>query len=195
MIYDLWSILPIVILIASTLALLLSQNWRWSILALAVQYLGIFWLVTGVWPIGLAAVKLVVGWMAGAVLGASRPSIELIDARYATLSGRLLRLAAATIAIIFIMSIAPMVGTWIPAGEPLLLGGLILIGMGVLQLGLTTRPLAVILGLFTTISGFEVLYAAVESSVLVAGLLAMVNLGLAMVGAYALLSPAMEEAS
>lgn len=40
------------------------------------------------------------------------------------------------------------------------------------------------MGLLTTISGFELMYAAVENSVLVAGLLAVVTLGLALVGAY-----------
>jgi hypothetical protein len=34
------------------------------------------------------------------------------------------------------------------------------------------------------LTGFETLYAAVEGSVLVAGLLAVVDLGLALVGAY-----------
>ena len=66
------------------------------------------------------------------------------------------------------------------------MGAMLLIGMGLLHLGVTTRPLRVLLGLLTTLSGFELLYAAVENSVLVAGLLALVTLGLALVGAYLL---------
>jgi hypothetical protein len=50
----------------------------------------------------------------------------------------------------------------------------------------------VIVGLLTVLSGFEIIYAAIESSVLVTGLLAGVNLGLALVGAYLLISPKME---
>jgi hypothetical protein len=73
-------------------------------------------------------------------------------------------------------------------------GGLILIGIGLLHLGLTAQPLRVVLGLLTVLSGFEILYAAVESATLVAGLLAGVNLGLALVGAYLLVSPGLEEA-
>jgi hypothetical protein len=68
----------------------------------------------------------------------------------------------------------------------LVTGAVLLIGMGLINLGMTTRPLRVLLGLLTTLSGFELLYAAVESSVLVAGLLAVVTLGLALVGAYLL---------
>ena len=40
----------------------------------------------------------------------------------------------------------------------------------------------------TVLSGFEILYAAVEGSILVAALLATINLGLALVGAYLLIA-------
>jgi hypothetical protein len=49
-------------------------------------------------------------------------------------------------------------------------------------------------GLLTVIAGFEVIYAAIETSVLVAGLLGVVNLGLALTGAYVLISGSLEEA-
>jgi hypothetical protein len=38
------------------------------------------------------------------------------------------------------------------------------------------------------LTGFEILYAAVESSILVAGLLAVTNLGLGIVGSYLLIA-------
>jgi hypothetical protein len=71
-------------------------------------------------------------------------------------------------------------------------GSFFLIGIGLLQLSLTSHPLRVVIGLLTVLSGFEILYATMESSVLVTGLLAGVNLGLALVGAYLLVAPAME---
>ena len=73
------------------------------------------------------------------------------------------------------------------------MGAIILIGMGLLQLGMSHQPLRVILGLFTVLSGFELLYAAVDRSVLVAGLISGVNLGLALVGAFLLVNPEPEE--
>ena len=66
-------------------------------------------------------------------------------------------------------------------------------GMGLLHLGLTNHPFRVTLGLLTVLSGFEILYAAVETSTLVAGLLAGINLGLALVCAYLLVAPLLEE--
>jgi hypothetical protein len=44
----------------------------------------------------------------------------------------------------------------------------------------------------TYLSGFEVLYATVESSILVTGILVVVNLGIALVGGYLLVAPLLE---
>ena len=70
---------------------------------------------------------------------------------------------------------------------------MILIGIGLLHLGMTTHPMRVILGLLTVLSGFEILYASLEKLVLVAGLQAVITLGLALVGAYLLAVPRMEK--
>ena len=51
-------------------------------------------------------------------------------------------------------------------------------------MGLASRGLRVIISLLTFLSGFEILYTVVESSTLVTGLLALVNLGVAIAGAY-----------
>lgn len=195
MIFEQLALVPVVILFGSSITLLISYNWRRSAVALAVQYLAVFWLVAIIWPIGLAAVKLVVGWMAGAVLGASKPDVELVDDPYSSFSGRFFRFIAAAIIALQMVAIAPVLQTWFPASLVVLQGSLILIGMGILQLGMTTQPLRVVLGLLTALSGFEVLYASIESSVLVAGLLGVINLSLALVGAYILITPTNEEAT
>jgi len=73
-------------------------------------------------------------------------------------------------------------------GPPVIAGSLFLIGAGAVHLGMTSDVLRVILGLLTMLTGFEILYAAVESSSLVTGLLSVVNLGLALTGSYLLLA-------
>jgi hypothetical protein len=178
------SFAAVIILVISTFVLLLSQNWRWSIFALAFQYLAVFGLILLVWPVGLAAVKLVSGWMAGAILTASQPGPHLIRDVSPRSSAFLFRLLIALLVWILVISLTPLVLQWIPLPPALVLGSMLLVGMGLLQLGITTRPLRVLVGLLTTLSGFELIYAAVESSVLVAGLLAVVTLGLALVGSY-----------
>ncbi len=188
------SLAAVIMLVMSTLFLLLSQNWRWSIIALAVQYLAMFALVVQVWPLGLSAVKLVAGWMAGAVLGASQPVAELVEDPQTPRSALVFRLLVALLVWILAYTMTPVIVALVPLPNALVTGAILLIGMGLVHLGMTTRPLRVLTGLLTTLSGFELIYAAVENSVLVAGLLAVVTLGLALVGAYLLDTLSAEEA-
>ncbi|MDX9864335.1 MAG: hypothetical protein RBT34_05960 [Anaerolineaceae bacterium] len=185
--------LPVVFLAATSILLLMSRNWRVCVLALAVQYLAAFWLVALIWPVGLAAVKLVAGWMAGSLIGAAQPEDELVDEHFKGWAGRALRLIAALVILLVAYTLVPAVQEWIPGSAAIVWGGILLIGMGVLQLGMTTLTLRVFFGLLTIVTGFEILYAVVEYSVLVTGILAFINLGLALVCAYLLASPTMQE--
>ena len=185
-------ILPVILIALCSVVLLVSHNWRYSILALAIQYVGVFWLVGTIWPFGLAAVKLVAGWMAGAVLSASQPEEGLREQLEPGASANVFRILAAGLVIALVISVAPRIQLLFPADLSILLGGMILIGVGLIHLGMTTRPMRVALGLLTTLSGFEILYASVETSVLVAGLQAIITLGVALVGAYLLAQPGME---
>ena len=195
MIFNQLSFVAVILLGVTSIYLLVSQNWRTSILALAVQYLGVFWLVGLVWPFGLAAVKLVAGWMAGAVLSASQPSEDLLEEPRGSLSALLFRIVAAGLIIALVISATPALAVRFPTTREALDGGILLIGIGLLQLGMTTHPMRVILGLLTVLSGFEILYASLEESVLVAGLQAVITLGLALVGAYLLAVSSMEKSS
>ncbi len=196
------------LLLVTSTGLLLSRNWRWSLGLLAVQYFGMFWLVTQHWPFGLASVKLVTGWMASATLGITRlQRLETLDSdagldsnvsrRWDTVQipqGRLFRLFAASIIVVLVIAITPATEAMIPGiSRPVIAGGLLLAGMGLLHLGVTAEIMRVTLGLLTVMTGFEILYAAVETSILLAGLLSIVNLGLALAGAY-LMTAGPEEA-
>jgi hypothetical protein len=74
------------------------------------------------------------------------------------------------------------------AGFAVTTGSLLLIGMGLLHLGITAHILRMTIGLMTILSGFEIIYSAVEGSILVAALLAVITLGLALVGSYLLIA-------
>ena len=66
---------------------------------------------------------------------------------------------------------------------------------GLFHLGMTSDVLRVVIGLLTILAGFEILYAAVETSILVAALLSAATLGLALAGSYLILqsNPEVEE--
>ena len=188
--------LAIILVSLTSVGLLISRNWRFDIALLAVQYLGVLVLVSPAWHIELAVTKMVAGWMAGAVLGvaiANSPVGQLKETPR-SLSELIFRLLSAGMVALVLFSVVPITADWFgQINFASRWGGLILMGMGLLHLGFTNHPLRVTIGLLTGLSGFEILYAAVETSTLVAGLLAGINLGLALVCAYLLIAPHFEE--
>jgi hypothetical protein len=101
--------------------------------------------------------------------------------------GQLFRIIASGLVLMIVVAITPQVEEIVPGiGLAVIAGSMVLIGMGLLHLGISAQPFRIILGLLTVLSGFEIIYAALESSLLVAALLAVVDLGLALTGAYLL---------
>ena len=185
--------IALILAIATSTGLLLSRDWRWSLGLLAAQYLSVFWLVQTHWPISMAAVKLVTGWMACAVLGIAQINSRREGETETTWpQGRLFHVFAAGMVLVVTFAISLRGINWLGISLPIAWGGLVLIGLGLLHLGNTSEPFEVVIGLLTVLAGFEILYAAVESSILVTALLAVVNLGLALAGAF-FLNTAQEE--
>jgi len=183
-----FSFIALGILVVSSAATLLTRSWRLRVSALALQYVGVFWLVAISWSFGLASIKLVTGWMAGAILGVSRIDQLPADSRRWP-TERLFQALVVLLVILTSVNVSPNISAWVLTIHPSqAFGGLLLIGIGLAHLGIASRGLRVIVSLLTVLSGFEILYAAIESSALVAGLLAVVDLGIAMVGAFLLSS-------
>lgn len=180
----------------TSVTLLVNRDWRWSVLSLAVQYLGVFVLVWVSWPIEMAAAILVVGWMAGAALGSAHISPRKTEVEQSWPSSLIFRLLGAGLVLVVSVTIVPVVQGSVPSAQTAQVWGcVILIGMGLLHLGMTASPFRVILGLLTLLSGFEIIYSSVETSLLVAGLLSVISLGLALVGGYMLSLSGTEAAS
>jgi len=174
--------------------LLLRREWRWQVGLLAAQYLSAAWLVGQHGSLGLAAAKLVAGWMATATLAItfSEPTLsaggeEPTESGGPAEENGAFRLSLIGMILILTASAAPRLENTFPGmGLPVASGGIGLCGLGLLQISTNSQVTPVILGLLTILTGFEILYAAVESSVLVAALLAAIHLGLALVAAYLL---------
>lgn len=190
------NVLVILLLVANACVLLITRQWRWVLAALAVQYFLAFLLVATSWPLELAAVKLVGGWMAVAIQGLTRLNIEVPDEpRGFPRSPAFVGLTIALV-IVLVLGAAPALAGWSRQfGIDQAWAGLFLLGVGLLQVGLTANLFRSTLGLLTLLSGFEILYAAIETSILVAGLLAILSLGISLAGAYLLQSRTMEPRS
>ncbi len=181
---------------ATATGLLLARDWRWSLGLLGVQYLGAATLTAQHWPIGMAAAKLVAGWMATAALGMTLTGLAHRGESEGQSwpQGRTFRILMAGMVFILAAVLTPSIQDVIAGvGAPVISASILLLGIGWLQLGSSDQVVRIILGLLTVLSGFEVFYAAVEGSILVVGLLAVVTLGLGLVGAYLLSAAASQD--
>jgi hypothetical protein len=178
-------------------AIILVPGRRWMIGLLAVQYAGVFLLVSVSWPLEIAVVKLVAGWMAAAILFLAhgvRPDPERYERLIASTPGTFFMGFAAFLVGLSMYSLVPSALRWFLGASPQqVLGSVWLLGLGTLQLSFSRQDIRIIIGLLTVMSGFEILYATLEASVLMTGLLALLNIGLAFVGAYLLMASSLEE--
>ena len=185
-----WAAVVLIFITATTA--LTNRDWRVSLGVLAIQYLAVAWLVIRHLPFAMGSVKLTVGWIAIAILGMTRLSLTATDSQESDSffpRGGFFRVALMGIVTIAAAGASPRIEAAIPGlGLPVITGGFFLIGAGVAHLGVTNDLLRVTLGLLTVLAGFECLYAAVESAILVNGLLAVVNLGLGILGSYLLIA-------
>lgn len=183
---DLLEKLPLIVICGASLMLFLNLSWRWNIIALSIQYVGVFWLVLTLWPTGLAAVKLVSGLMSAAVIGSSA-SEEIINGKKIQFSSKEeIRFKSVLwfVVLLIVLAIIPKITDWLPLTGIIVLASLLLIGIGLLQLGIANEPYRIIFGLLTVLSGFEIIYAGLERSVLVAGVLSIITLGISFIGVF-----------
>ncbi|HSO12791.1 MAG TPA: hypothetical protein VLT51_10480 [Anaerolineales bacterium] len=188
-----WSV--IALLAITSVGILLAHDWRWLIIFLSAQYIGVFILTLEHWPLGMATVKVIAGWMSAAILGMTRSNLDAEEENKNTLpQGRFFRFIAASVVGLIVLTGTPFIDAMMAdAGMAVSAGSLLLVGMGLLHLGVTDQSMRVTAGLMTVLAGFEILYAAVENSILVAALLAIINLGLALVGSYLMIASSTNE--
>lgn len=183
------SLLTIVLLSASGAAaimILLSTDWRWTIAGLAIQYLVAFVLISRVWPLGLSAIKLVSGWLTCVLLSMSATPALFREDFFSVRSARFFGLFSTLFILLIVMAVAPGMNAWLPIPYDHLVTGLLLIGMGILQMGFSQNHFRIMLGLMSLFIGFEILYAPLEGSALLAAILAGITLALGLIGSTAL---------
>jgi hypothetical protein len=190
---DLISWITVGLILMTSTVILANRDWRISLGALATQYIAAFWLVTRHLPFVMGSAKLITGWMVVAALGMTCLGLSSAEednkGEFALPRGQWFRLILIFIVALGTAGATPRIESAIPGlGFPVIAGSLLLIGAGAVHLGMTSDPLNVIIGLLTLLTGFEIMYAAIESSILVTGLLAATNLGMGIAGSYLLVA-------
>lgn len=178
--------------VAVTAGLLIAlDSRRLGVGLLAVQYLWVAWLAGLALPLPIAAAKLVAGLMTCGILALSVATLHWetpAPPTGAVPRGHVFR----WIAVLLVATVALGLGRTNWMGFPgvasaAAAGSSFLMALGLLQIGITEDTLRVGTGLLTLLSGFEIVYSAIEPSLAVIALLAAVHLGIALVVSYLLL--------
>jgi hypothetical protein len=179
-------VLAFVLIVIAAMVILIFKDWRVNSVALGVQYLAAFALVMLSWPIGLAVVKLIAGWMATAAIATTCMRQKKVESTPEPAASLFFRGLAGLLIVLVVFIVAPSLQANVfPQVELMILqAGLLLMGMSLMQLGMNSEPYLVVISLLSFLSGFEVIHAALELSTLLTGLFVLVNLGLALVGVY-----------
>ncbi|MGD8632952.1 MAG: hypothetical protein PVF85_05230 [Anaerolineales bacterium] len=181
--------LPAIAAPCAAIAILLIERRSLKIYLLAFQYAMVSWLVVMTLSLESALAKLVAGLIAvfilymGAVWAAG--DLEYKSHEEGFPRGRVFRVTA--ILLVVIGTIGLSSGTWLPVDSlspGIRRAAMLLVFLGILGVGLYVDTLQIGISLITVVSGFEIIYSALEPSLAVIALLALVHLGIALVIGY-----------
>jgi hypothetical protein len=185
---DNWiNLLPILVIAAGSIVSIVAKRWQISIITLGVIFISSFSITVQFWPFWFSLVKIITGLMSLVVIGLSLFKKEYTDLVIPR-STIIFRITGLIFLLFIALFSAKSVSDLLSSPLEIVLSALLIMITGIWQLGMTQRPLNVILAILTFFLGFELIYSANETSLLVNGLLAMVNLLIALVGSYILSS-------
>ena len=182
-------IIAAVILLLCAAVNLVRRHWVLNVAVLALQYVCVFLIILEVRTPLLAGIKLIVGLMVSLMIYQILRSSGLIDSlfsRQRLTSGEVFRGTIALLLVLISHLAAPKVKLSIfpQSSELLLTASMGLMLFGLFQMGTITEPLYLVIGMLTFLSGFELLYASLEFSRVLAALFTAINLLLALVGSF-----------
>lgn len=188
-----WSnYLSVAVLLVGLFWLQLSDSRRSIIIAYCVVVLMVFSINIQFWTFGFALSKLITAIMAIVLMSLAPDTGQHVESR-GNLTGRVFRglgLAFCLLLVIFTLNKSTAI---LSLSADQTLPALAILFCGFLMLGVSREPFKIIIGLLTILVGFEILYGAIEQSLLVNGLLAAVFLLIAVVGSYLIIPPDVED--
>jgi hypothetical protein len=173
-------LLGYIALLAGACALTLFRSWPRVLASLAVQSLGVGLVAVQITLPPVAVAKVIVGWIAVALLAVTMPR-EKTSAAAGENSyvHAFFRFSLLLFLVSSLFALLPQLGGVFqnpPAG--VLFSACFLIGVGLMNIGLSEHPLRSGVNLLTVLQGFELGYLWVEQSLLVLALLAFTDLAI-----------------
>ncbi len=182
--------MPAVLVALTASLLILLGHRRLLLIILAIQFGLVGWLTLPTLPLASASGKLIAGLMACAIMVLSMSSGQLSLPLLQTEARTARPFTFFAVILVVVASWGLSRTAWLafmgldPAAS---LGAHWLLFLGLLHLGLSEDPFRIGIGLLTIVSGFEVAYSTLESSLAIHALLAAVHIGIAIVVSYLVL--------
>jgi hypothetical protein len=185
---DHWiNILPILILTAACIFIFITNDWRRILIAYLVIYISAFVIIAQYWSFTFSLVKLITGLMSLVVIGISINRYYTVHEKKVN-SELVFRLIALCLIFILVAFMVYSISNYLSIALEIVLAALLLIGFGIFQLGITHEPYKIFLAILVLFFGFELIFSANESSLLVNGLLAVVTMLIALMGSYMIIN-------
>jgi len=150
---------------------------------MAVMVLGLFFLYMQVWDIFMAGAKLITGWMCTAILSFTTV-YQVREEEIGITPKRVFKAMSLIMAWMIAYIISSRINDLFGVSLEIAFTSFALIGCGLLQLGSSSQTFKVVLGILMFFFGFEILFADLESSILVNAMILAIDLLVSFVGAY-----------
>lgn len=175
--------IPLIIIFTACLVLVSTGKPKITLVCMGVVYLGIFIISAQFTSVLSALIRLIVGLASILMIFFALSGQEFTSPRISR-SGLLFRLMGYILFSLIAVFVSVKAESFLSFPIDIILAGLIVSFGGILVLGISGNPLKVILGILVFFCGFNAIYCSLETSILINGLLSVVNLVLGGIGAY-----------
>ncbi len=171
---------------------LISDSRRINLITFSGVLLMAFVINIQFWSFTFALSKLITGLMAILILNLS-PNVITQSMFDDSRTSKVFRGVAFAFLLVLILFLVPKSSLFLSIPLEQTLAALFMMVSGFVTLGISQNPYRVILGLIALFLGFEIIYGSVESSLLINGMLAAVDLLVALIGSYLITNSLAEE--
>ena len=170
--------------IAASGAVMVVSDWKWRMACLAVIQLIAFFLVVQIWPVALAVVKLISGWIGITIMSAALVSSSSFSAYEQNTSFKFYKLALIALTWMAVLVLVPQMSIWLPISYANMFCGLAFFLCGILFFSIHADMTETLMGLYIFLTGFDVIYSSLEGSSLVTAVYAVILIFIAILGSF-----------
>lgn len=170
--------------LSALVMILVGRTWQYRAAGLAIVNLIAFILILQIWPLALASVKLISGWISVILISSSQISRQTSGESVTPRSAAIFRLLITLLVWIVITAAANSFNQWLPIPYTNLYIGLVIIAAGLIFASVSQEIFDVIIGVLILLAGFDIIYSSLEGSALVTGIYSLIVIFIALLNTY-----------